>query len=169
MIALDVAKGMTYLHNAFGSAILHRDLKSLNLLITQPVLGESDYICTKITDFGLSRENGMANEMMTAHTGTYHWMAPEILNAEKYTEKADVFSYAIVLYEIITRTTPYQGLTGAQIAAKVVNNQERPDLSLIPDDCPDKMKELMILSWNQNPSERPSFEELTKRLKEITI
>jgi len=44
MIALDVAKGMTYLHNAFGSAILHRDLKSLNLLITQPVLGESDYI-----------------------------------------------------------------------------------------------------------------------------
>lgn len=168
-MALDVSKGMNYLHSAFDTPILHRDLKSLNLLLTQPIKGESDYVCVKITDFGLSRENGLTDEMMTAHTGTYHWMAPEVLNAESYTHKADVYSYAIVLYEIITRTTPYQGLTGAQIAARVVNKQERPDLNNVPEECPAKLKELMIMCWEQDPVNRPSFSDITKELKEITI
>lgn len=100
-MALDVAKGMTFLHNAYEAPILHRDLKSLNLLLAQPIKGESDFVSVKITDFGLSRENTKSNEMMTANTGTYHWMAPEVLNAEPYTHKADVYSYGIVLYEII--------------------------------------------------------------------
>lgn len=168
-IALDVSKGMCYLHNAFESPILHRDLKSLNLLLTQAIKGESDYTCTKITDFGLSRENGLTNEMMTANTGTYHWMAPEVLNAESYTHKADVYSYAICLYEIITRTTPYQGLTGAQIAARVVNNKERPDITKVPEDCPEDLKELMIKCWDHDPDRRPDFVAITKTLKEMEI
>ena len=166
-MALDVAKGMTYLHNAYEAPILHRDLKSLNLLLTQPIKGETDYVWVKITDFGLSRENTKSNEMMTANTGTYHWMAPEVLNAEPYTHKADVYSYGIVLYEIIWRTTPYQGLTGAQIAQRVANKKERPDLKFVPDECPETFKELMIKWWDHEPENRPSFSEITVSLKKI--
>ena len=133
-MALDVAKGMTYLHQAFDVPILHRDLKSLNLLLPQPVENEHDYVSVKITDFGLSRESTKHNQMMTSHTGTYHWMAPEVINAEPYTTKADVYSYGIVLYEIITRKTPYVGLTPPQITTKVVVNKERPDIDYIPED-----------------------------------
>lgn len=86
----------------------------------------------------------MANDMMTAHTGTFHWMAPEVLNADPYTFKADVYSYAIVLYELICRTTPYKGLSGAQVAIVVAHKKERPDLSCVPSDCPDVLKSLMI-------------------------
>lgn len=94
-ICLDVAKGMSYLHNAFAKPILHRDLKSLNLLLHHPVKEERDLISTKITDFGLSREKGMVNEMMTQNAGTFHWMAPEVMDAKPYTHKADIYSYAI--------------------------------------------------------------------------
>jgi serine/threonine protein kinase len=168
-ISLDVSKGMNYLHNAFEQPILHRDLKSLNLLLQTPVTSSTDYICTKITDFGLSRENSLVNEMMTANTGTYHWMAPEVLDAKPYTHKADVFSYGICLYEIITRTTPYPGMTAAQIANRVVNNEERPNMSNVPDDCPSTLRELMMKCWAQNPDVRPTFSEITKALKGIEL
>lgn len=168
-ISLDVAKGMNYLHNAFEQPIIHRDLKSLNLLLQTPVTSSTDYICTKITDFGLSRENSLVNEMMTANTGTYHWMAPEVLDAKPYTHKADVFSYGICLYEIITRTTPYPGLNGAQIANRVVNNEERPNMNNVPDECPSALKEIMIKCWAQDPDIRPTFSEVTKALKEIEL
>lgn len=159
---------MTYLHNAFENPILHRDLKSLNMLLLQQVKDENDVPSTKITDFGLARDN-MKNEMMTANTGTFHWMAPEVLNAESYTEKADVYSFGIVLYEIITRKTPYLGLTGPQIASRVVNQQERPDCSYIPDDCPEILKELMMKCWDQEPSNRPTFSDCTKVLKQVQL
>ena len=92
---------MSYLHSHFDPPILHRDLKSLNILISQPVSSDHDFICAKITDFGLSRENSLANEMMTENTGTFHWMSPEVMDAKPYTHKADVYSYGIVLYEVI--------------------------------------------------------------------
>lgn len=159
---------MSFLHTNFKHPILHRDLKSLNLLLAQPVKDENDYVLTKITDFGLARD-GMQNEMMTANTGTYHWMAPEVLNAEAYTEKADVYSYGIVLYEIITRKTPYIGLTGAQIASKVVSQQERPDCSYIPDDCNETFIELMKACWDQDPTNRPTFSKVIEVLKSIEL
>lgn len=96
-IALDAAKGVWYLH-CFNPPILHRDLKSLNLLL-------DDSLRTKLADFGWTRALG---NYMTGKIGTYQWMAPEVIGGHSYTEKADVFSYGIILWEIAAREPPYR-------------------------------------------------------------
>ena len=96
-------------------------------------------------------------------------MAPEVLNNKGYTYKADVYSFGIVLYEIITRTTPYKGLNAMQIAMAVVNEDKRPDMTQIPGDCPPGLVKVMEDCWKKDPEERPSFPEITKALREIEI
>lgn len=144
--ARDTALGMNYLHS-FQPPILHRDLKSPNLLI------DSSY-ALKISDFGLARVRAHF-QTMTGNCGTTQWMAPEVLAAEKYTEKADVFSYGVVVWETVTRQCPYEGLTQIQAALGVLNNNLRPT---VPENCPPLFKKLMTLCWVSSPEERPSFE-----------
>ena len=71
-------------------------------------------------------------------------MAPEVLNNKPYTHKADVYSFAIVLYEIITWKTPYLGKQPMQVVMAVVNDNARPDLSYVPSDCPKELIALMV-------------------------
>lgn len=91
-MALETARGVHYLHSCHPP-VLHRDLKSLNLL-----LDESGRV--KLADFGWTK--GLDN-YMTGKIGTYQWMAPEVIASQKYSEKADVFSYGIILWEIASR------------------------------------------------------------------
>uniref|UniRef100_M4BH68 non-specific serine/threonine protein kinase n=1 Tax=Hyaloperonospora arabidopsidis (strain Emoy2) TaxID=559515 RepID=M4BH68_HYAAE len=144
--ARDAALGMNYLHS-FQPPILHRDLKSPNLLIN------SSY-ALKISDFGLARVRARF-QTMTGNCGTTQWMAPEVLAAEKYTEKADVFSYGVVVWETVTRQCPYEGLTQIQAALGVLNNNLRPK---VPENCSPLFKQLMTLCWASAPERRPSFE-----------
>ncbi len=109
----------------------------------------------------------MQNEMMTQNAGTYHWMAPEVMDAKPYTHKADVYSYGIVLYEILSRTTPYMGMSGTQIVAGVLSRKERPDLNMIPIDCPPLLRDLMIQCWDHDPDQRPDFKNIVLALKEM--
>jgi serine/threonine protein kinase len=118
-IMLGLAQGIHYLHTRHP-VIIHRDLKSLNVLLTE------DWT-TKVTDFGLSRYSPQSvSEQMTGQIGTYHWMAPEVINSNHYTEKADVYSYGIILWEILTRHTPYEGMQPVQVVAAVINRNQRP-------------------------------------------
>jgi serine/threonine protein kinase len=133
-MALDVAKGMNSLHS-YKPPILHRDLKSLNLLLVESVKGPYDPVLVKITDLGLARFQS-SNQYMTGMAGTFHWMAPEVLAGKPYTIKADIYSYAIVLWEIITRRKPYEDMDPRRIMHLVLNLNQRPEQTSIPFDCP---------------------------------
>jgi len=104
---------MDYLHNGAPKQIVHRDLKSNNIL----VCNNHDL---KITDFGVSRELDHATQITVA--GTYAWMAPEIIRNEACNEKVDVWSYGVVVWELLTREIPFAGMEPFAIAFKVGNN-----------------------------------------------
>ncbi|CDW80632.1 protein kinase domain containing protein [Stylonychia lemnae] len=155
-----------------------RDLKSLkytiylqqlqcSLLLTQPIERETDYVQVKITDFGLSRDDH--SELMTGQAGTFHWMAPETLENKPYTHKADVYSFGIVLWEIICREPPFKSYNAHEIIYKVINYKERPSTSQIPKDCPRELINVMIKCWDQNPQNRPDFSDIVKELKKFQI
>lgn len=104
-LATDVAAGMQYLHG-MDPPIVHRDLKSLNLLLKEPVRSPQDVPTAKVTDFGIARMKevtgtGLDWGKMTQKAGTCHWMAPEVIRGTTYDEKCDVYSFAMILYEII--------------------------------------------------------------------
>nr|CCA23310.1 protein kinase putative [Albugo laibachii Nc14]CCA24354.1 protein kinase putative [Albugo laibachii Nc14] len=141
----DTAKGMSYLHH-FERPILHRDLKSPNLLV------DANYTI-KLSDFGLARVKAHV-QTMTGNCGTVQWMAPEVLGHQKYTEKADVFSFAIVIWEVMTGRCPYDGMSQIHVALGVLNRNLRPS---IPRDCPPFFARLMKSCWNRQPELRPSF------------
>jgi len=157
----EIASAMDFLHH---NNVIHRDLKCQNVLVTEE---ES----TRLMDFGLSRkieETSMASK--TSGIGTSYYMAPEMVLGEAYTSKVDVFSFAIMMIEILTsKFNPYrkEGQEAMQfVEFKVANNPHfRPNLSLLPDDAPKWFENLIRMSWHHNAEKRPSFEEILRVLK----
>jgi serine/threonine protein kinase len=152
-IAVEVCKGMDYLHKR---KIVHRDLKAANLLL-------DEHGTIKIADFGVARVLDGAG-VMTAETGTYRWMAPEVIEHRPYSEKADVFSFGVVLWELLTGLVPYNDMTPLQAAVGVVQKGLRPP---IPQNCPPPLADIMRLCWQRDPNVRPSFEVLKSKLEEL--
>ncbi|KAJ3693478.1 hypothetical protein LUZ60_008958 [Juncus effusus] len=149
--ALDVARGMAYVH---GLGFIHRDLKSDNLLI----FGDKSI---KIADFGVARIE-VQTEGMTPETGTYRWMAPEMIQHRPYNQKVDVYSFGIVLWELMTGMLPFSNMTAVQAAFAVVNKGVRPT---VPHDCLPALAEVMTRCWDANPDNRPTFVEVVRMLE----
>ncbi|RCV36118.1 hypothetical protein SEVIR_7G306100v4 [Setaria viridis] len=150
--AVDVCRGMCYLHER---GIIHRDLKTANLLM------DKDHV-VKVADFGVARFQDQGG-IMTAETGTYRWMAPEVINHQPYDNKADVFSFAIVLWELITSKIPYDTMTPLQ-AAVGVRQGLRPGL---PKKAHPKLLDLMKRCWEADPSNRPVFPDILAELEDL--
>ena len=154
----DIAQGMNYLHESVPP-IIHRDLKTLNLLLAEPVRGPEDCVLLKLTDFGVARVLDNTGPM-TGQMGTCHWMAPEVLSSRPYSLPADVYSFAVVMWEILTRETPYKGMNTGQICSQVLTMNLRPDLSAVPADTPQDWVRLMQRCWHTQPQDRPTFSQI---------
>uniref|UniRef100_A0A3Q3WE46 Mitogen-activated protein kinase kinase kinase 12 n=1 Tax=Mola mola TaxID=94237 RepID=A0A3Q3WE46_MOLML len=148
--SMGIAGGMNYLHL---HKIIHRDLKSPNMLITHDDL-------VKISDFGTSKELSDKSTKMS-FAGTVAWMAPEVIRNEPVSEKVDIWSFGVVLWEMLTGEIPYKDVDSSAIIWGVGNNS----LQLpIPDSCPDGFKILLRQCWNCKPRNRPSFRQILLHL-----
>lgn len=162
-LAEDVADALGYLHS-LTPKVIHRDLKSKNILL-------DDTFRAKLSDFGISRERSL-EETMTAGVGTIYWTAPEVLMGKKYTEKADIYSFGIVMSELDTHEVPYsdmrdeQGrkLQGMKIVQQVIKKKQRPTFS---PHCPAKVRELAMRCLDGEPDARPDALELLHLIQRI--
>ncbi|KAM9845081.1 uncharacterized protein ACBR49_011841 [Aulostomus maculatus] len=151
--AIQIAKGMHYLHAEAPVKVIHRDLKSRNVVMT------ADRVL-KICDFGASKFLSHTTHMTVV--GTFPWMAPEVIQSLPVSETCDTYSYGVVLWEMLTREVPFKGFEGLQVAWLVVEKQER---LTIPTSCPASFAELMRKCWQADPKERPQFKQVLVTLE----
>ncbi|KAM0896180.1 hypothetical protein ACQ4PT_007581 [Festuca glaucescens] len=155
-MALDVARGMNYLHNC-TPVVVHRDLKSPNLLV------DKNWV-VKVCDFGLSRIKHDTFLSSRSTAGTAEWMAPEVLRNEPSDEKCDVFSYGVILWELCTLLQPWEGMNPMQVVGAVGFQQRRLD---IPAGVDPTVAEIIEKCWQTDPKVRPSFAEIMVALKRV--
>ncbi|ELK30309.1 Mitogen-activated protein kinase kinase kinase 10 [Myotis davidii] len=161
--AVQVARGMNYLHNEAPVPIIHRDLKSINILILEAIENHNlaDTVL-KITDFGLAREWHKTTKMSAA--GTYAWMAPEVIRLSLFSKSSDVWSFGVLLWELLTGEVPYREIDALAVAYGVAMNK----LTLpIPSTCPEPFARLLEECWDPDPHGRPDFSSILKQLEVI--
>ncbi|KAB5538496.1 hypothetical protein DKX38_016029 [Salix brachista] len=161
--SLDISRGMAYLHNE-PNVIVHRDLKPRNVLL---VNSNADHL--KVGDFGLSKlvkvQNSHDVYKMTGETGSYRYMAPEVFKHRKYDKKVDVFSFAMILYEMLEGEPPFSDFEPYE-AAKHVAEGHRPTFHSKGFNI-SSLKELTDQCWAADMNKRPTFIEIIKRLEKI--
>ncbi|XP_045910265.1 mitogen-activated protein kinase kinase kinase 20 isoform X1 [Micropterus dolomieu] len=154
--AAEIARGMHYLHSEAPVKVIHRDLKSRNVVLA------ADKVL-KICDFGASKFLTHTTHMSLV--GTFPWMAPEVIQSLPVSETCDTFSYGVVLWEMLTREIPFKGLEGLQVAWLVVEKNER---LTIPSGCPSSFAELMRNCWATEAKERPMFKQILSTLESMS-
>ncbi|KAF9593490.1 hypothetical protein IFM89_023602 [Coptis chinensis] len=155
-MALDIARGMNYLHHC-NPPIIHRDLKSSNLLVDKNWT-------VKVGDFGLSRLKHDTYLTTKTGKGTPQWMAPEVLRNEPSDEKSDVYSYGVILWELATEKIPWDNLNSMQVIGAVGFMNQRLE---IPNDVDPQWVSLIESCWHSEPQSRPTFQELLESLKDL--
>ncbi|KAM3871491.1 mitogen-activated protein kinase kinase kinase 9 [Diretmus argenteus] len=161
--AVQIARAMLYLHSQAIVPIIHRDLKSSNILILERVeMEDLSNKTLKITDFGLAREWHRTTKMSAA--GTYAWMAPEVIRSSTFSKGSDIWSYGVLLWELLTGEVPFRGIDGLAVAYGVAMNK----LALpIPSTCPEPFARLMEDCWSPDPHFRPQFTSILDQLTAI--
>jgi serine/threonine protein kinase len=145
-IVKGTAAGMNHLH---AEGIVHRDLAARNILLTET--GEP-----KISDFGMSRPMGDGNKSQKTNTniGPIRWMSPESLSSGEYSVKSDVWTFGIVIWEVMTGKTPHQEINMLEIGLLIRDKALTPKL---PEDADATLKNICNMCWKKDPSQRPTF------------
>ncbi|XP_028295036.1 tyrosine-protein kinase Blk [Gouania willdenowi] len=155
-MSAQIAEGMAYLEKRNS---IHRDLRAANILV-------NEMLHCKIADFGLAR---IIESEYTAHEGAkfpIKWTAPEAINYGTFSIKSDVWSYGILLTEIVTHgRIPYPGMTNPEVVKSLDRSYRMPR----PDDCPEELYDIMVMCWKQKPEERPTFDFLQNILNDFFI
>lgn len=158
-IAYGVAKGMYYLHSR-NPVVIHRDLKSPNVLLGTNVRE------VKVTDFGLSRLR-VKTFVNTGPGGTPEWMAPELLRQDKFNEMSDVFSFGVILWELVMCEKPWKDDHPMQIVFKVGSRGEKLPTPP-PDMCEPELREMIVACFADDPKRRPTFAEIVDTLDQLS-
>jgi serine/threonine protein kinase len=158
-----IAAGMAFLHSR---NVFHRDLKGKNVLVHE----HPDSLLAKITDFGASQYFYVASPVESV--GTVYWRAPEIFRAMRdntqfeYTAKVDVYSFAMVCYEILSGKEPFQDHKKSQFGFLIESStvHERPSL---PGDQNHPLNKLIRTCWDDVPKQRPTFRDILSKLEDM--
>lgn len=171
LISLDIARGMLYLHSQVP-VLLHRDLKSSNILVDSSAGRGSGASRVKavLCDFGLSQLDNSPTQRAsstddTSLIGTLISMAPEIILQERYTSRADVYSYGIILWELWTGLVPHAELMPVQLMFLVAVKGARP--SLTAGSMPPTIATLIRSCWATDPTTRPAFLDVVRKLQQF--
>ncbi|KAL7389146.1 hypothetical protein ABVT39_027093 [Epinephelus coioides] len=155
-MSAQIAEGMAYIER---KNYIHRDVRAANILV-------SETLHCKIADFGLAR---IIESEYTAQEGAkfpIKWTAPEAINFGTFSIKSDVWSFGILLTEIVTYgRIPYPGMTNPEVIRSLEKSYRMPR----PDGCPEELYDIMKMCWRQKPENRPTFEFLQNTLNDFFI
>lgn len=138
--------------------VIHRDLKSKNVVIV------GDDYTLKLCDFGASRY--LTQTATMTMVGTFPWMAPELIQGKKSNDLCDVYSFGVLLWEMLTREVPFKGMEGFQVAWMVVEKRQRP---VLPEKAPEEIKELISTCWAHDPKDRKDFKQIILDLEKMEL
>lgn len=166
-IASDVSHGIEYLHEGAIPPVIHRDLKSANILLDKSMRA-------KVADFGLSKEETF-DDRKSGLKGTYGYMDPDYMSTSKFTKKSDIYSFGIILFELITAINPQQGLMDYINLAVIGEDgkadwQEIVDKKLVGRSNPEEVRLLADIAYkclHKTPRKRPSIVDLTLAISSI--
>ncbi|XP_020590723.1 calcium/calmodulin-regulated receptor-like kinase 2 [Phalaenopsis equestris] len=167
-IALDVSHGIEYLHDGASPSVVHRDLKSANILLDRMMRA-------KVADFGLSKEE-MFDGRKSGLKGTYGYMDPSYMSTSKFTKQSDIYSFGIILFELITAINPQQGLMEYINLAVIGGGDGRDEWDEIVDKKligNSNIEEIRLLAnighrcLHKNPSKRPAISDITQAISRI--
>lgn len=157
----EIATGFEYLHD---NCTIHGDLKPHNILFSTSA-NDSRQFTAKVTDFGVSRQV-VGSHVYTGTVGTMQYMSPEQLEFGRLSEKADIYSFGLIMWQIVSGRSPFKNVTMADIYRRVVVERWRPEFS---EDVAEDYVSLAQRCWSHVPSNRPPFQQIRETLEQMEI